>query len=65
MDNSGLVFPSPPSEYFMPSIKVLHNDVFHALPGLNPQKGYGADRRRQLVFLQAEYCLAFKLETSV
>ncbi|MPC17220.1 hypothetical protein E2C01_010069 [Portunus trituberculatus] len=33
----------PPSDYFMPSIKVLHNDVFHALTGLNPRKAYGPD----------------------
>ncbi|MPC55362.1 hypothetical protein E2C01_049295 [Portunus trituberculatus] len=27
-----------PSDYFMPSIKILRNDVFHALAGLNPRK---------------------------
>ncbi|MPC68275.1 hypothetical protein E2C01_062473 [Portunus trituberculatus] len=43
--DSGLVPPSPlPSDYyFMPSIKVLRNDVFHALTGLNLRKAYGPD----------------------
>ncbi|MPC65389.1 hypothetical protein E2C01_059523 [Portunus trituberculatus] len=42
LDDSGLVPPSPPlSDYFMSSIKILHNDIFHALSGLNPQKAYG------------------------
>ena len=39
LDDSGLVPPSPsPSDYFMLPIKILHNDVFHAVAGLNPQK---------------------------
>ncbi|MPC69217.1 hypothetical protein E2C01_063434 [Portunus trituberculatus] len=42
LDDSGFVPPSPPPfDYFMPSIKVLRNDVFHALADLNPQKTYG------------------------
>ncbi|MPC75461.1 hypothetical protein E2C01_069849 [Portunus trituberculatus] len=38
--------PSPPphSEYFMPPIKILPNDVFHALADLNPPEAYGTDR---------------------
>ncbi|MPC26450.1 Proton-coupled amino acid transporter 4 [Portunus trituberculatus] len=37
LDDSGLVPRSPPpSDYFMPSIKVLRNDDFHALTVLNP-----------------------------
>ncbi|MPC67604.1 hypothetical protein E2C01_061781 [Portunus trituberculatus] len=38
LDDSGFVLPSaPPSNYFIPTIKVLRNDVFHALAGLNPR----------------------------
>ncbi|MPC38763.1 hypothetical protein E2C01_032277 [Portunus trituberculatus] len=44
LDDSGLVAPSPPpSDYFMSTIKILRNDVFHALAGLNPRKAYGPD----------------------
>ncbi|MPC14194.1 hypothetical protein E2C01_006953 [Portunus trituberculatus] len=44
LDDSGLVPPSPPpSDYFMSSINILHNDVFHALAVLNPGKAYGPD----------------------
>ncbi|MPC19900.1 hypothetical protein E2C01_012831 [Portunus trituberculatus] len=44
-DDSGLVPLSPPSsDYFMLSIKVLRNYVFHALTGLNPRKAYEPDR---------------------
>ncbi len=32
-----------PSDSFMPFIKILHNDVFNALSGLNSQKAYGPD----------------------
>ncbi|MPD01540.1 hypothetical protein E2C01_097072 [Portunus trituberculatus] len=27
----------------MSTIKIFHNDVFHALVGLNPRKAYGPD----------------------
>ena len=38
LDDSGLVPPSPPpSDYFMLPIKILRNDVFHALP--KPSEG--------------------------
>ena len=38
----GLFAPSPPpSDYFMLPIKILRNDVFHALGGPNPRKAYG------------------------
>ena len=44
LDDSGLVPPSPsPSDYFMLPFKILRNDVFHALAGLNPRKAYGPD----------------------
>ncbi|MPC12746.1 hypothetical protein E2C01_005452 [Portunus trituberculatus] len=44
LDDSGLVPPSPPpSNYFMSTIKILRNDVFHALAGLSPRKAYGPD----------------------
>ncbi|MPC21306.1 hypothetical protein E2C01_014290 [Portunus trituberculatus] len=44
LDDSGLVPPSPsPPDYFKPSIKIIRNDVFHALAGLNPRKAYGHD----------------------
>ena len=40
----GLFLPLPlPSDYFILPIKILHNDVFHALAGLNPRKAYGPD----------------------
>ena len=41
LDDSGLVPPSPPpSDYFMLPIKILRNDVFHALAGLHkPSEG--------------------------
>ena len=44
LDDSGLVPPSPPpSDYIMPDIKILRNDVFHALSGLNLRKANGPD----------------------
>ena len=44
LDDSGLVTPSPtPSDNFMLPIKILRNNVFHALAGLNPRKAYGPD----------------------
>ena len=44
LEDSGLVPPSPPpSDYFMLSIRILRNDVFHALTGLNPRKAYGLE----------------------
>ena len=37
----GLFLPLlPPSDYFMPLIKMLRNYIFHALAGLNPRKAY-------------------------
>ncbi|MPC50185.1 hypothetical protein E2C01_044007 [Portunus trituberculatus] len=39
LDDYVLVPPSsPPSDYFMSLIKVFHNNVFHTLTGLHPQK---------------------------
>ena len=36
--------PTPPSsDYFIPKIKILHNDVFPALSGLDSQKAYDPD----------------------
>ncbi len=44
MDDSGHFPPTyPPSDSFMPIIKILPNVVFYALSGLNPQKAYGPD----------------------
>ena len=44
LDDSGHIPPThPPSDSFMPVIKILQNDVFYALSGLNPQKAYGPD----------------------
>ena len=44
LDDSGLVPPSPPPfDYTMPLIKILRNDVFHALSGLDPRKACGPD----------------------
>ncbi len=33
-----------PSDLFMPIIKILKNDVYHVLYGLNPRKAYGHDK---------------------
>ena len=44
LDDSGHIPPThTPSDSAMPVIKILHNDVFYALSGLNPQKAYGPD----------------------
>ena len=44
LDDNGLVPPTPPpSDYIMPFIKILRNDVFHALSGLDPRKAVGPD----------------------
>ncbi|MPC49000.1 hypothetical protein E2C01_042787 [Portunus trituberculatus] len=44
LDDSGLFLPSPPPfDYFVSSIKILRNDAFHALSGLNCRKAYGPD----------------------
>ena len=44
LDDSGHVPPTPPpSDYFIPKIKILRNDVFHTLSGLNTRKAYGPD----------------------
>ena len=44
LDDSGLIPPSPPpSDYFMPNIKILRNDVLHTLSGLNLRKANGPD----------------------
>lgn len=44
LDDLELVPPSLlPSDCFMLPIKILCNDVFHALAGLNPQKAYEPD----------------------
>ena len=44
LDDSGLVPPSlPPSDYFMPLVRILLNDVFHVLAGLNSREAFGPD----------------------
>ena len=44
LDDTGHVPPSPPpSDYFMPVVKILRSDVFHALSGLDFRKAYGPD----------------------
>ena len=44
LDDSGHIPPThPSSDYTMPVIKILNNDVFYALSGLNPRKAYGPD----------------------
>ncbi|MPC63099.1 hypothetical protein E2C01_057193 [Portunus trituberculatus] len=53
LDDSGLVTPSTsPSDYFMLTIKVLCNDVFHALTGLNHQNAYEPDGGVPSIVLQ-------------
>ena len=59
LDDSGLVPPSPPpSDYFMLPIKILRNDVFHALAGLNPRKAYGPDEVPPIVLRNCASVLA-------
>ncbi len=44
LDYSGHIPPTfPPSDYTLPIIKILKNDVFYALSGLNNQKTFGPD----------------------
>ena len=44
LDDSGHVPPTPPpSDSFIPKIKILRNDVLHTLSGLNTRKAYGPD----------------------
>ncbi len=44
LDDSGHIPPTySPSDSFMPVIKILSNELFYALSGLNPQKAYGPD----------------------
>ena len=44
LDDTGHILPiPPPSVYFIPKIKILHYDVFHALFGLDSRKTYGPD----------------------
>ena len=44
LDNTGHISPTPPpSDYFIPKIKILHYDVFHSLSGLDSRKAYGLD----------------------
>ena len=39
LDDTGYISPTPsPSDYFIPKIKILHNDVFHALSGLDSRR---------------------------
>ena len=62
LDDSGLVPPSPPpSDYFMLPIKILRNDVFHALAGLNPRKAYGPDGVPPIVLQHCASVLALCL----
>ncbi|MPC62759.1 hypothetical protein E2C01_056849 [Portunus trituberculatus] len=57
-DDSDLVLPSPPfSDYFMPTIKVLCNDVFHAVAGLNPRKPYELDEVPPIALKKLLSCL--------
>ena len=44
LDDSGHIPPSPPpSDSFIPKIKILKSDVIHTLSGLNSRKAYGPD----------------------
>ena len=44
LDDSGHIPPSyRTSDSILPTIKILNNDVFHALSGLDPRKAYGPD----------------------
>ncbi|MPC45707.1 hypothetical protein E2C01_039413 [Portunus trituberculatus] len=45
----------------MSTIKILRNDVFHALAGLNLQKAYGPDRVPPIIL---KNCASFCLSTS-
>ncbi|MPC73671.1 hypothetical protein E2C01_068007 [Portunus trituberculatus] len=39
----------------MSSIKILRNDVFHALAGINPRKAYGPDGVLPIVLKNCAY----------
>ena len=44
LDDTGHIPPTPPpSDYFIPKIKILYQDVFQALSGLDSRKTYGPD----------------------
>ena len=44
LDDTGHITPTPPpSDYFIPKIKILYYDVFKALSGLDSRKVYGQD----------------------
>ena len=44
LHDTGHIPPTPPpSDYFIPIIKILHYDIFHALSGLDSWKAYGPD----------------------
>ena len=65
LNDSGLVPPSPPpSDYFMLPIKILRNDVFHALAGLNLHKAYGLHGVPLIVLQNCASLLAQTLSTA-
>ncbi|MPC61456.1 hypothetical protein E2C01_055528 [Portunus trituberculatus] len=50
----------------MPSIKILRNDVFHALAGLNPRKAYGRSKKTvTLSTMSIDFYLSFMLEVGL
>ena len=59
LDDSGLVPPSPlPSDYFMLPNKILRNDAFHALAGLNHRMACGPDGVHPIVLRNCASVLA-------
>ena len=43
LDDTGHISPTPPSDYFIPKIKILHYDVFCVFSGLDSRNAYGPD----------------------
>ena len=43
LDDTGHIPPTPPSDYFIPKIKVLYYGVFHVRSGLDSQKAYSSE----------------------
>ena len=63
LDNIGHISPIlSPSDYFVPKIKILHNDVFHVLLGLNSRKANGMDR---FLPVALKNCASSELTTSL
>ncbi len=58
LDDSGHISPThPPSDSFMPVIRILSNNVFYPLSGVNSQKAYGPNGLPPIVLKNCAYLL--------